>query len=146
MKAAHRIRLERFVINPAMKAVLRSPLHGRLSDNLAIVSYRGRRSGRRRSLPVAYAAAADGGFVIAAGDASVKLWWRNFRQERALELRVQGRRLSGRARLATSPRDISSAREAYVARFPRFRDTLTADADVRFLLVNCEARADGRSP
>jgi len=146
MKPTQRIRLERFVINPAIKALLRSPLHARLSDNFMLVSYRGRRSGRRRSLPVAYAATANGGFVIAAGDASVKHWWRNFRQERALELRVHGRRVSARARLATSPRDVSNAREVYIARFPRFAQTLSEDADVRFVLVEGEVTGDVGPP
>lgn len=42
------------VVNPAMKFILRSPLHGLLSGSLMILIFDGRKSGRRYSIPVGY--------------------------------------------------------------------------------------------
>ena len=42
-------------INPFVKAVLRSPVHRLLSGSLVLLTYTGRRSGRRYTLPVMYA-------------------------------------------------------------------------------------------
>jgi hypothetical protein len=63
--------------NPVVRAVARSPAHRLLGRRLVLLSYRGRRTGRRRELPVM--TAADGkGLIVVVGQPDAKTWWRNF--------------------------------------------------------------------
>jgi hypothetical protein len=79
------------VVNPRLVALLRSPRGGRLlGGHLTVVSYTGRRSGRRISTPVGYRRSADG-VTIPVGMAQSKRWWRNFTGEGApLSLHLDG--------------------------------------------------------
>jgi hypothetical protein len=43
------------LVNPIVRMILRSPVHRLLSGSLAVMTYTGRKSGRRHSLPVMYA-------------------------------------------------------------------------------------------
>jgi hypothetical protein len=60
-------------------AVLRSPLHRLADSDVCALAFTGRRSGRRITVPVLYAARRDT-LVVLVGDAADKQWWRNFRQ------------------------------------------------------------------
>jgi len=68
--------------NPVLKALLRSPLHGLVSRNMALISVTGRRSGQVYTFPVGYKR--DGERVtIGVGWPDRKRWWRNLRGEGA---------------------------------------------------------------
>ncbi len=62
--------------NVFVAALLRSPLHRTLSRSSILISYRGRKSGRESTLPVAYAEDAYG-LIAFVGHAAGKTWWRN---------------------------------------------------------------------
>ena len=111
------LRLRRALVNPPVAALLRSPAHRIVSGSHVLLSYTGRRSGRRRELPVAYAR--DGGrLLLLAGRPEGKRWWRNFREPRDVEVVVAGERRRGRARvLGGEARERALA--AYLGRFPR---------------------------
>jgi F420H(2)-dependent quinone reductase len=47
------------VANVFVRLVLRSPLHFMLSDNVLLLTYTGRRSGKRYTNPVSYSRAGD---------------------------------------------------------------------------------------
>ena len=75
------------VLNPVVKCLLRSPLHGLMSRNTMIVRYTGRRSGKTFEIPISYAVI-DGalvGFTAREGR-----WWRNFEQGGSAQLLVAG--------------------------------------------------------
>jgi hypothetical protein len=42
------------LVNPMMKTILRSPIHGMMSGGLAVITYTGVKSGKKYSTPVAY--------------------------------------------------------------------------------------------
>ena len=44
----------RYFLNPVMRSLLRSPLHGITSHNIGIVHFSGRKSGRKLSTPLSY--------------------------------------------------------------------------------------------
>jgi hypothetical protein len=89
--------------NRLVLALLRSPLHWLLGGGLCELSYRGRRTGRRISLPVLYAA--DGKrVVVIVGDAPDKRWWRNFTDSGPIEVRMGSQTHAGTARIVP-PRD-----------------------------------------
>lgn len=83
-------------LNPLVSAILRSPLHGLVSWGLALLTYTGRRSGRRISLPVGYQRDGDEVAVLVS-EARRKRWWRNFQEPGDVELRLRGERRAGRA-------------------------------------------------
>ncbi len=61
-------------INPVVGAILRSPLHRLLSDRLVLLTYRGRKTGKRYTIPVGYAREGDALVVP-----SAHAWWRSLR-------------------------------------------------------------------
>ena len=44
----------RYLLNPAMRGLLRSPMHGLASGNIAILHFKGRKSGRWLKTPLSY--------------------------------------------------------------------------------------------
>ncbi len=84
-------------LNPPMRALLRSPLHGIASKNLALLCYRGRRSGRRFETPLSYARE---GNVIRFLSSHNTRWWTNFKDgPTPVEVEIARRRIPGHARL-----------------------------------------------
>lgn len=100
----------------------RSPLHRLVSRSILVVSYRGRRSGQPRVLPVQYAAdpADPSILVVYPAHAQRKTRWRNFGEgwDADLVLRGCGVRAHGQVLTAgSSGRD--DAVSAYRTRWPR---------------------------
>jgi deazaflavin-dependent oxidoreductase (nitroreductase family) len=110
------------VINPVVKFILRSPLHGLMSRNTVLLEFKGRKSGKTYTTPVSYRAAGD--HVYCFTDKANK-WWHNLRHGDKVALTLRGRRLVGkptvladgsapvraalRDLLIASPRDASHA-------------------------------------
>lgn len=85
------------VLNPLMRALLRSPLHGITSRNIAILHYRGRRSGRQFATPLSYT---RDGNVIRFLSAHSTRWWVNFRGEPVnVSVEIAKEMHAGKARL-----------------------------------------------
>lgn len=95
--------------------LLRSPAHRLLDHQLIELTYSGRRSGRRISVPVAFAR--DGADVVVfVGHHERKQWWRNFEQPSPVRVRLSGRDHDATAEATRTDR---AARDAYERRFPR---------------------------
>ena len=78
-------------INGLVVALLRSPLHFLASKSLMLVSWSGRKSGRRFSIPVGYQA--DGStLIVLISKPGEKSWWKNFRSPWPADLYVRGER------------------------------------------------------
>lgn len=77
-------------LNPVIAAVLRSPVHGLLSRNLLVLTYVGKRSGRRRTLPLSYVTVRDRPYLCTRSSQ----WWRSWRTGTAVELRLRGRHVA----------------------------------------------------
>jgi hypothetical protein len=83
-------------VNPVVRAILRSPAHGLLSHELALLTVTGRRSGRTFTFPVHYTQ--HGARVtIAVGWPERKRWWRNLREGAPVGLLIRGVRRTGTA-------------------------------------------------
>jgi hypothetical protein len=90
-------------VNPALRLLLRSPLHPLASGRLALITYTGRRSGRQYTIPVLYR---DKGneVTIAVGWPERKVWWRNLTGDGgSVRLVVRGRELRGHAVATKEP-------------------------------------------
>jgi F420H(2)-dependent quinone reductase len=107
--------------NAFVAAVLRSPFHRLLSGSVDLVRYTGRRSGRTITTPTQYARLGDD-IVILVGRPETKTWWRNFREDRDLDVLVRGQWLAMTGRLVDGHRDLDGVAplvDAYLKRFPR---------------------------
>jgi hypothetical protein len=74
-------------VNPAVRAVLRSPLHGPLDSALLMLHVVGRRTGRRYDIPVSYADV-DGRWVVV----TQHRWRVNLRGADTVDVTHAGRR------------------------------------------------------
>lgn len=83
-KAAYRI------VNPLMKALLRSPLHGLLSNSLMALTFQGRKSGKRYTIPVGYLQRGDTLYLFTHSS-----WWKNLRGGAPVTVRLRGQAVKG---------------------------------------------------
>jgi hypothetical protein len=85
-------------VNPALAALLRTPLHPLVSGRLALITVTGRRTGRRHTFPVGYRRDGDR-VTIGVGWPQRKVWWRNLTGDGApVRLRLGATEHSGHAR------------------------------------------------
>ncbi len=84
------------VANLVPGRLLRSPAHRVLSGKYVLVSFTGRRSGRRYSTPVAYAQEGDTVWV-----STDSRWWRNLVGDAPVQLRLRGHAVDGVATVIT---------------------------------------------
>lgn len=106
--------LFRFV-NPVMSLLLRSWLHGVMSGSVLLLSFDGRRTGRRISLPLRYARSGVDFVCFTTDDVP---WWRNFEEPRAVEVLVAGETLSGVASAERVTGDSLDALRVFLQQFP----------------------------
>ena len=81
------------ILNPVVRSILRSPIHGLLSRNTVILEYKGRKSGNTYSTPVSYHAV--NGRVHCFTRQEHK-WWRNFVDAEDVGLTLRGRSVLGK--------------------------------------------------
>ena len=86
------------VVNPIVRAVLRSPLHPLLSRRLVLLRVTGRRSGRTFELPAAYVRD-DSGILVTVGAPERKQWWHNIDGPTPITVVLRGRTRPGVAEL-----------------------------------------------
>jgi F420H(2)-dependent quinone reductase len=107
------------LVNPLVRTILCSPVHSLLSGSLALLTYTGRKSGRRHSLPVMYLER-NGELVVFAGQPRDKRWWRNFRPVAPVSVVLRRHSFEGRAEaILDDDAAIGMGRAAYAAKFPQ---------------------------
>lgn len=74
-------------INPVVAAILRSPLHGLLSNRLVLLTIRGRKSGELYTFPVEYKQ--DLGHLVIITHAD-RMWWHNLEGGADLTVHLRG--------------------------------------------------------
>jgi hypothetical protein len=99
--------------NPLLRLLLHRPAGHRLGRHLALIRYRGRRTGRSYELPVQYARDGDRVWILP-GAPERKTWWRSLRGGAAVDLVLAGHDRHGHATV------ISASQQ------PSFADGLTA--------------------
>jgi hypothetical protein len=102
------------VVNPVLTALLRSPWHGRLSGQLAILTFTGRRSGRRFSTPVGYTLAGDAILIP-----TESRWQRNLRGGARVSVRPRGEERAGTAEIISDEAALTEAYAVMLAANPR---------------------------
>lgn len=94
------------VMNKIPAAVLRSPLHALMSKKYLLLTFTGRKSGRRYTTPVAYLRERDA--LLMTTDSP---WWRNLRGEDGdgvpVTVRVKGREDEGVGKAVTDEAEVA---------------------------------------
>lgn len=96
--------LFRYVVNPVMRALLRSPLGRRLGNDdtgIMLLSFRGRKTGRVYSTPVGYHRQ-DGDLLVFTDDP----WWRNLKGGARVKMLWRGRVMAGQAVPVTDEEEV----------------------------------------
>jgi deazaflavin-dependent oxidoreductase (nitroreductase family) len=132
--------LTRRVANPLLRVVLSSPLHRPLSRTLLVLSYIGRRSGRRRATPVQYARFGDD-LALVAARASHKSWWRNFRDPAPVTITLRGHPHQAIAEVLSGD-ERNAGLSAFHAQYPRAR----LEDDFEVVRVCVEHATDSAAP
>lgn len=94
--------------NPFMKWLLRSPFHGIVSRSYMLLTFTGRKSGKVYSIPVQYAQEGRTLYVMSSRG---YVWWKNLRGGAAVQIRLRGKDVRGRATTSTDPvtiRDVAN--------------------------------------
>jgi deazaflavin-dependent oxidoreductase (nitroreductase family) len=91
------------IANPAMKWLLRSPLHGFVSKRVLLLEFVGRKSGKQYQTPTMYGRTAGGVVISTSRD---YVWWRNLQDGAAVHVWLRGRKQSGSASTSTDDADI----------------------------------------
>ena len=91
------------VVNPVMRRVVAKRSHTKLGEQLLILEFAGRRSGRQFRIPVGYHLR-DGQPILLTNSG----WRHNFRGGRDVRLVYRGQRRRARATLVSSPRTVAA--------------------------------------
>ena len=76
------------LINPPVRALLRSPLHGLMSRNTLLLSFNGRKTGKLLSTPIGYYEKDNAAHCFTNRSF---LWWKNLTNRQTVQLTIRGR-------------------------------------------------------
>ena len=103
------------VLNPLFKGILRSPLHGLLSKRLLVMTFTGRKTGKRYSTPLAYVQAGD---TLLFGTQAP--WWKNLRGGKPVSVRLRGSERTGVAEVVNDEAGMAECYRTLVASAPQY--------------------------
>ncbi len=104
--------------------VLRSPLHPLMSRTTMLLTFTGRQSGHRYTIPVRYLREDD--TLLTTTDSR---WWRNLRGGAQVDLYLAGRNVAGRADVRADQEEVEQGIIALLRQMPR---------DARFYQVHLD--------
>jgi hypothetical protein len=87
--------LFKYAVNPLLGLLLRSPLHGRISNALLLLTFKGRVSGKTYTTPVGYHRAGETILVFTHSP-----WWKNFVGGAPVTMLLEGEAVQGRAEVS----------------------------------------------
>ena len=114
------------VLNPLFRALLRSPLHRPLSGRLGLLTYTGRRSGWRYTIPVGYAREDDRIILLSTESG----WKASLRGGTRVDVWLRGRRHGGTAEILDDEAGLAASFAALLARVPDMGSIVSARTTV----------------
>ena len=104
------------IINPSMRLLLRSPLHGLVSRSLMLITFKGRVTGRTYTTPVRYTKVGSTIRWFTNRDAK---WWPNLKHDPTVVLRLAGRDVACSTRVIDDdPATVRALLAGYLTQFP----------------------------
>lgn len=108
--------LFRHLLNPIMKATLKSPLHKFVSKEQMLITFTGRKSGKRYTTPVGYSMDGDTVLCFTQGK-----WWKNLRGGAPVTLRIRGQDRQGQAQaIADDAPRVAEGIRKFLAQVPSY--------------------------
>lgn len=104
--------LFKYGVNPLMRLLLRSPLHGRVSQVLLLLTFKGRTSGKTYTTPVGYHRAGEAILVFTHSP-----WWKNFVGGAPVTRLLEGKEVQGHAEASRDPDAILAEVEPLVRKY-----------------------------
>ncbi len=97
----------KWIMNPGMTLLLRSPLHGLVSQRLLLLTFTGHKSGKQFTTPLGYEREEEKLIIM-----TRRPWWKNFRGGAPVRVRLQDKTQKAVATAITDPEQIA----AYIGR------------------------------
>jgi len=102
--------------NDFMSWVLRSPLHGMLSNGMMLITVTGRKTGKQYTTPVEYFREDGNLWVMTSRD---RTWWRNLKGGAKVSLLLKRKPVTARAELDLDERVVEARMYEYIKHMPR---------------------------
>jgi hypothetical protein len=103
-------------VNSIMTWVVTTPgLQAWVGQGVALLSFTGRRSGKRYTIPVSYQREGD---VVTVITKKLRNWWHNFETPAEVELRLAGRVFTGKAEATTDAGEMLDFMTEYLEKRP----------------------------
>jgi deazaflavin-dependent oxidoreductase (nitroreductase family) len=113
------------LLNPTFALLLRTPLHGLLSGRLMLLTFTGRKTGRRYTTPVGYTQTDERTLLTP----TESRWKRNLAGGAPVRVRLRGRTLSGTASVIDDEEGLRQSYRTMLAMNPQLRRILTIATD-----------------
>ena len=133
---------ENRVVNPLLRRVLRTRAGRRWGRRLAVLRYRGSKTGRPHEVVVQYART-DAAVWIVVRRAEEKTWWHNLRTPREVDLWLAGEHVRARAVAVEGAAQAAESRRglvAYLARLPQAGAVLGVPRDADAAALEAAAK------
>jgi hypothetical protein len=105
--------------NAIMVGLLRSPLHGMLSQSTLAMTYTGRKSGKTYTTPMNYARVREaGGEVLLTTSFRQRAWWRNLRGGAPVGLSLLGKDVKGQAEVTETEPGVAEGLKQFLEAVP----------------------------
>jgi hypothetical protein len=101
------------VVNTMVRLILRSPLQGLLNQTMLLLTYTGRKSGKRYQIPLGYRREGNRVILVAGNP-----WWVNVAHGAAVTLWLAGEELQGFALPVAEKAQAAAALTALIERMP----------------------------
>jgi deazaflavin-dependent oxidoreductase (nitroreductase family) len=130
--------------NRLVALMLRSPLHGLASTNVVLLSYSGRKSGKRYETPVNYVQTDDGRLLITTF--AKRTWWRNLGEGKRITARLRGKTREASSSVYQDPADVLRLLDEYLHGVPHLAKYFNVERgeDGRLDAAQIKAAAEGR--
>ena len=102
--------------NDFMSWVLRSPLHGMLSNGMMLISVTGHKTGRKYTTPVEYFREDDNLWVMTNRD---RTWWKNLKGGAEVSLLLKRKPVTAIADLVVDEKSVESQLYEYIKHVPQ---------------------------
>jgi deazaflavin-dependent oxidoreductase (nitroreductase family) len=102
--------------NDFMAWVLRSPLHGMLSNGMMLITITGRKTGKKITTPVGYYVEGDYLWVITSRE---RKWWRNLQGGATVDLLLKRKPVQGFAEVELDEKAVEARMYEYLRHIPQ---------------------------
>jgi deazaflavin-dependent oxidoreductase (nitroreductase family) len=112
--------------NPIMRGLLNSPLHFMVSNNMMLMTYTGRKSGKSYTTPMNYLAINGAIYTTSYRE---RVWWRNLRDGAEVTLHLKGEEVPARAETIEDQTKVADSMGQYLKTAPHLAKYMNVRMD-----------------